>query len=84
MALDPFSPLPGEVRFSLGDQAGQPGAMVWHYREPRQVRRLRALPVPLSITSHEDPPMDLKVRKREKERERKSERERERERRQGE
>lgn len=64
MVSDPFSPLPGEVRFSPGDEAGQPGAMAWQYWEPRRLRKLHTLPVPLNITSQEDSPVDMMVRER--------------------
>ena len=53
-------PAAGEVVF-IEEEGDAPAAMVWQYREPREVRWVHAAPVPLSITRQEDQPVDMKV-----------------------
>ena len=37
--------------------------MIWCYKEPRYITKIHVLPVPFEITSEEDCPTDLTVRK---------------------
>ena len=58
--LTGYCPLPGEIFFSLGLHDDET-SMSWHYGEPRAITRLFVLPVPFSLTSEEDAPVDIKV-----------------------
>ena len=50
----------GEIVFHLGTQ-DTVATMAWHYREPRTITNLKILPVPFSITTEDDVPVDIKV-----------------------
>ena len=60
MSSGSAGPAPGEVVF-VEEEGEAPAAMEWQYREPREVTRVLATPVPLSITGQEDQPVDMKV-----------------------
>ena len=50
----------GEIVFHLGTQ-DTVATMAWHYHEPRTITNLKILPVPFSITTEDDVPVDIKV-----------------------
>lgn len=56
----PRSPDLGEIVFHLGSQ-DTVATMAWHYQEPRAITNVKVLPVPFSITTEEDVPVDIKV-----------------------
>ena len=53
-------PLPGNIVFHHGN-GGAPPTMTWQYGEPRAITKLYVLPVPFTITTEEDAPVDIKV-----------------------
>ena len=53
-------PLPGNIVFHHGN-GGAPPTMTWQYGEPRAIIKLCVLPVPFTITTEEDAPVDIKV-----------------------
>ena len=56
----PQVPLPGNIVFHHGN-GGVPPTMTWQYGEPRAITKLYILPVPFTITTEEDAPVDIKV-----------------------
>lgn len=56
----PQVPLPGNIVFHHGN-GGFPPTMTWQYGEPRAITKLYVLPVPFTITTEEDAPVDIKV-----------------------
>ena len=56
----PRTPDLGEIVFHLGTQ-DTVATMAWHYHEPRTITNLKILPVPFSITTEDDVPVDIKV-----------------------
>ena len=53
-------PQPGNIVFHLGSGVVPP-TMTWQYGEPRAITKLYILPVPFTITTEEDAPVDIKV-----------------------
>ena len=56
----PQVPLPGNIVFHHGNGGILP-TMTWQYGEPRAITKLSVLPVPFTITTEEDAPVDIKV-----------------------
>ena len=56
----PQVPQPGNIVFHHGNGATPP-TMTWQYGEPRAITKLYVLPVPFTITTEEDAPVDIKV-----------------------
>ena len=60
-AAAPQAPQPGNIVFHHGNGAVPP-TMTWQYGEPRAITKMYILPVPFTITTEDDAPVDIKVR----------------------